>query len=258
MVEVRAGAQRQQLARERGVAPGEQRREALLRAQRGLALHPPRRGGQVARDRPGALGDLLAGAVADPRDQRVRGADLASERVRGGDPARVERAVEHRQRLTRRRLRLGARGRREPGLRARLVLQPPGRDHRRARDLDRRGVRLGRPRAAAAEARPARRGEPADDHDLLRVVAREAAHDVAPRVRAEPPGELPLDEAEVRGRRYSPLWAGLARLPALTAYCDGCSSTFGLSIWSSRSISLIHCSGLSAASTCFDAARLAP
>ncbi len=255
MVEVHAGAQREQLARERRVAPREQRREPLLGAQRGLAPDPRRAGGQLARDGPETLGDLLAGAVADARDQRVRGAHLAPERVRRGDPARVQRAVEDRQRVARRRLRAVARGRGEPRLRAGRVLQPPGGHDGRARDVDRRGAVRGR---AGPAARPARRGEPADHHHLLGVVAREAAHDVAPRIGSEPPGELPLDEAEVRGRRYSPLWAGLARLPALTAYCDGCSSTFGLSIWSSRSMSLIHCSGLSAASTCFDAWRLAP
>jgi hypothetical protein len=52
---------------------------------------------------------------------------------------------------------------------------------------------------------------------VLRVVARVTAHDVAPRLRTRAPGQLPLDEAEDAGRRYSPLWARELRFDVCTA-----------------------------------------
>jgi hypothetical protein len=52
---------------------------------------------------------------------------------------------------------------------------------------------------------------------VLRVVPGVAAHDVAPGLGARAPRELPLDEAEDPGRRYSPLWARELRFDVCTA-----------------------------------------
>jgi hypothetical protein len=57
---------------------------------------------------------------------------------------------------------------------------------------------------------------------------------------------------------YSPACASEAGRTTLTAYFDGWRSTSGLSISFRRSISLIHCLGLSTALTCFAALELAP
>ena len=259
VVEIEPGAQGEQLARERHVARGEQRGEPLLRPQRGLARDLRRLGRQLARHGPGALGDLVAGPVPDPRDERVARRDLAAIRIGCRHPAGMQRAVEHAECVVHGRLRRAPRRVAQPRIGLLLTIERVGADDGRARDLHRRGSGLGRARPAPAEAAAPRRVEPADDHHLLRLVARVAPHDVAAGIRSQPPRQLPLDEAEVRGRRYSPLWAGLARLPpACTAYLDGLRATAGLSISSSRSISLIHCFGLRIASTCFDAFAFAP
>ena len=99
LVEVEPRAQREQLARERDVARGQQRGEALLRAQRGLAPDLLARRAQLARLGPAAVGDLLAGAVADARRERMARRGLAAVRVRGRDPVRVQRGLEHGERL---------------------------------------------------------------------------------------------------------------------------------------------------------------
>jgi hypothetical protein len=55
----------------------------------------PCAGGQLARVAPQAVGDLVAGAVADPRDERLLARDLVQVWIRGHDPERVQRAVDH-------------------------------------------------------------------------------------------------------------------------------------------------------------------
>jgi len=111
----------------------------------------------------------------------------------------------------------------------------------------------------AGEERAARRLQPADHDDLAHVVAGEAAHRVAPGIRTQAPGELPLDEAEA-AVGHSPLWAWDARFGtfASSEYFDGVRRTVGLSISPRRSISLIHCLGLRIASICLAACLLSP
>jgi hypothetical protein len=134
-VEIGARAQDELLAGQRGVAAAEQRREALLRAQRALASRAL--GGLLRRRLDGVgplpVGDLLADAVADAGHERLLAGDLADagagrrDAVQGDDPVEdrelerdlVDRVV-------------------QPGLRARLVDRvapddgrPPRRDGRR-------------------------------------------------------------------------------------------------------------------------------
>ena len=121
-----------------------------------------------------------------------------------------------------------------------------GVDHGHARHRDRAR------RLAAGE--PPRCGALGDDDDLAHVVARVAAHDVAPGRRAEPARELPLHEAEAAVVRYGPLRDGLA----LSAALDGATDTFGFSILPRRSIRRDHCSGFSTALSCLDSFEFEP
>ena len=57
---------------------------------------------------------------------------------------------------------------------------------------------------------------------------------------------------------YSPRWASDALRTTLTEYFDGWRGTSGLSMSFSRSISLIHWSGLSTALTCLAAFEFVP
>ena len=108
---------------------------------------------------------------------------------------------------------------------------------------------------------PARGLELADHHDVARIVPGVPADDVATRLRPEPPGELPLHEGEAAARSrslYSPRCASEARSVTFSACFDGFRLTSGLSIVSSRSISLIHCLGFSTALTCLAALLFVP
>ncbi len=150
VVEVVAGAQRQLLAGERVRAAAEQRGQPLLRVQHLAALAAAALGAgrrQLAGGAPAALGDLLAGAVADPHDERLRQPRQRRARVAGGDamgahdPRQLDEAG----------VGLRAAGRRQPALgvgerRSARV------DDRDARDRQRRRLRLGRDVAGALAA----------------------------------------------------------------------------------------------------------
>ncbi len=169
----------------------------------GTSIRRPRgaRRRQLARDVPLAVGDGLAGAVADPRDERARRVGIGGPGVGGGDPPGGDRAGEDAQRLGQQRLAPVAERPREPRLGGLLGVERLRVDDGRPGHLDRRrglaGLGAARPPArAGGEARAARRLAAADDQHVADVVAGEAPDDVAPRLRAEAPRELPLDEPE--------------------------------------------------------------
>ena len=184
-IEVRAGAQCEFLAGQDGVAARQQRREpvgwAVLERLRGRAAPAPAARGprSTGRRRPGRRCRSRRGAPARGSGRR---------RVRTG-----------------RRRRRGGRRAIAPASRTSATSAPRSQaaaasssselrvDHRDAGHRD--GAR-----SARGGAQPPRRAAVADDDDLADVVAGEAADDVAAGRRAEPPGELPLDEAERASR----------------------------------------------------------
>ena len=162
-----------------------------------------RRGpGQLERARPAPLGDLLARADPDARDERLPAGDLAHRRVGGRGAVEVQHAVEDRD--ARRRPRPRRRRASSQRSAVAVVVERPRGDQRRARGA--------RPARAAAAARPAagrrrrrrearalRRAERREDRDVRRL-AGVPAHDVAPVGGPELPRELELDESEERGQ----------------------------------------------------------
>ena len=110
-VDVGARAQRELLAGQRDVAAGEQRGEALLRAQRGGSPGAARRAAPGARQLagavPAAVGDALAVAEADAHDERLLARDLARVGVGRRDAVGVQHAVQARERVVGQRVEVG-------------------------------------------------------------------------------------------------------------------------------------------------------
>jgi hypothetical protein len=210
-VEVLARAQRELFAGQRGVASAEQRGEALLGAQHGLAPAPGAGEGRLDRAQPVAIRDLLALAVAEAHDERLIGVDLTHVRVGGRRAVQVKDAVEHGHRLVHPGLGGLAllAGIAQPALGRAFVGEGLDGDERRARDRHRRRLGHRSPRPAPSQPSALRRAHRGEDQHVLDL-ARVAADDVAPVLRSERPGELELDEAEQPTTRRrapcSPAW----------------------------------------------------
>jgi hypothetical protein len=95
-VEIQPGTEGELLARQGGVAPGQESREARLGGRDPPAASDPARAliDELARVRPEAVGHLLAGAVADANHERVVPGDAVGVWIGHGETIGVERPVE--------------------------------------------------------------------------------------------------------------------------------------------------------------------
>ena len=94
MVEVETGAERELLADQRSLAGAEHRREPYLGRQDAGTPLAPFGLDELAGVGPQPVGDLLAGAEPDPRDDRLARLTAWTVRVGGHDPEGVQRPVE--------------------------------------------------------------------------------------------------------------------------------------------------------------------
>ena len=229
-VEVGAGAQQQRLAGVGGLAAAEHGGDPLLRAQRlGAAARAGRRAGRSIASAPAAVGDLVAGAVAEPG----RRAPVPRARRRRAGPAVASWWACSARLTIRERLvdELVARSSVESCRRASQasasssLLERPRADHGQRGSPAPSGpaslgARCGLPRRAPAAPQP--RGEPAsaaDDEHVLGL-ARRRADEVAAVAGAEPAGEVELDEGEevaaaMAARLLADVGAGGALVPCL-------------------------------------------
>ena len=187
VVEVGARPQGELLARQRDVAPAEQRGEALLRARARAQRRSPR-ARQLARGRPSRPRRPARRAVADAR-RRARGRGRRRRAAGRRPTTRWARdgAVEHGQRVRHDRRPSARRPPLEPGLGGAALVQRRGVDHGGARDVDRRPAPArwpprrggGRRAAACGAARRSRRSRRSRARRRPRSGARRSARDRA-------------------------------------------------------------------------------